>query len=174
MGKIPSGFVTYLEVDLHPENESIWVLDRTPLVYNSALLGCQIVVPAPILEYPFYTDLASVPRVPIVYELWGNKAHREAVLHDYLFRINSVPVVSFMTANRVFLEAMLSTGKPWRIAYPMFIGVCLGGYFSYHKKYVEYNFGCSRLDCVERIGDGFHTIIKRDGQDFTNSGQVKE
>lgn len=162
-----SEFVTDLDIRLCPQNESLWIMDQTPLVYNSVLLDCQIIIPESIIRWPFYTDLASVPKIPIIYELWGNKAHREAVLHDYLFRKNSIPVVSFMTANRVFLEAMLATGKPWRIAYPMFIGVCLGGYFSYHKKYVECNFGYSRLS--ERIGDGFHTSIKREGQNTTNS-----
>jgi len=112
MEKIPSGFVTHLKAECHPDNESIWVLDDTPLVYNSQLLNAQVVITENYATCPFYTDLASVPRVPIIYELWGNRAHREAVLHDYLFRINSVPVVSWMTANRVFLEAMLSTGKP--------------------------------------------------------------
>ena len=39
----------------------------------------------------FETDLASVPRLPIVYDLWGNRAHREAVLHDYLYSIGATP-----------------------------------------------------------------------------------
>jgi hypothetical protein len=168
MEKIRSGFVTDLDIKLCSQNEDIWYMDQTPLVYNSALLGCQVVIPSPIIERPFYTDLASVPRIPIIYEIWGNRAHREAVLHDYLFRKNSIPIVSFTTANRVFLEAMLSTGKPWRIAYPMFWGVMMLSYLSYHDKYVEHNFG------LERIGDGFRTCTKRDGQDFTSSEQVKE
>ena len=172
MEKFSSGFVTDLEIRLCPQNECLWIMDQTPLVYNSALLGCQVIIPAPIISFPFYTDFASVPRVPLIYELWGNKAHREAVLHDYLFRKNSIPRVSFMLANRVFLEAMLATGKPWRVAYPMFWGVVLGGYPSYHANYVEFNFGYSRL--TERIGDGFHTCIKRDGQDTTDSEQVKK
>jgi hypothetical protein len=143
--KIRSGFVTYLDARLCPQNESLWMLDKTPLVYNSAILKTQITIVPDCQFRPFYTDLASVPRLPVIYELWGNRAHREAVLHDYLYRKNSVPTVSFMTANRVFLEAMLSTGKPWRVAYPMFIGVCLCGYFSYHRNYVEHNFGYSKV-----------------------------
>jgi len=41
-----------------------------------------------------------------------------------------------MTANRIFLEAMRVRGKAWWVKYPMFVGVCLGGYFSFRKKYV--------------------------------------
>lgn len=33
----------------------------------------------------FDTDLASVPRLPGAYLLFGNKARRSAILHDYLY-----------------------------------------------------------------------------------------
>lgn len=104
---------------------------NTPLVYYSEKLGR--------IEIPelFMTDLASVPRVPIVYMMWGDRAHREAVLHDYLFRKNSVPVVPFSTANFVFKEALISRGQPAYIYYPMYGGVCLGGKSSYHRLNVE-------------------------------------
>lgn len=35
------------------------------------------------------SDLASVPRVPIIFFLWGDRAHREAYLHDFFYRCNS-------------------------------------------------------------------------------------
>jgi hypothetical protein len=121
-----SNFLTELDVKLK-DDDCIWVL-CSPLVYNSDLLG-QIVVPA-----GFETDFASVPRVPIIFEMWGNKAHREAVLHDYLYRIDSKPVASYSEANGVFLEAMEVRDKDVYVRYPMFWGVVLGGWTAYHKK----------------------------------------
>lgn len=101
-----------------------------PLVYESDLVG-RIEVPE-----GFYTDLASVPRVPLIYTLWGNRAHHEAVLHDYLYRVDAVPAATYDQANEVFLEAMKERGKGWWIARPMYWGVCLGGRGSYHKRKV--------------------------------------
>jgi len=122
-------FISPLDLDNHPEDEGCWLL-RSPLVYESGLIG-RVVVPA-----GFCTDLASVPRLPLVYWLWGGRAHREGVLHDYLYRIDSEPIVEFSTANRVFLEAMKSRDKPWWVRWPMYLGVCAGGLASYHKKLV--------------------------------------
>ena len=127
MGK----FLTKLDVGLKENNDKIWIVQK-PLIYYSFLLDTEIIVP-PLFE----TDLASVPRIPFIYAMWGGKAHHEGVLHDYLFRIDSVPNVKFMMANRIFLEAMKSRNKPIYIRQPMFYGVCVGGYFSYHKKYVK-------------------------------------
>jgi|GEM_PF-875895 len=97
--------------------------------------GRRIVVPT-----GFQTDLASVPRLPFVYLLWGDRAHREAVLHDYLFRKDSVPVATFMEANGLFLEAMTSRGVRWAIRWPMYAAVCAGGRGSYHKLLVDHQY----------------------------------
>ena len=102
-----------------------------PLVYDSDLVG-QIVVPT-----GFQTDFASVPRLPLVYRAWGDRAHREAVIHDYLYRTDSIPAVSREIANQVFLEAMKSRGVPVWIRYPMYHGVCLGGGWLYHTRGVH-------------------------------------
>ena len=119
-------FVSDLFITLRKDSDTIYVLGA-PLLYKSDALG--------LIEIPteFQTDFASVPRIPIIYAAWGDKAHREAVLHDYLYRTDSEPVVSFMQANGEFLDAMKSRSKPWRVRYPMYWGVCAGGYFSYHK-----------------------------------------
>jgi hypothetical protein len=125
-----SKFITELCATLIDE-DTIWVLHE-PLVYDSKLLNCRITVPE-----GFQTDLASVPRVPILYLKWGNRAHREAVIHDYLYRIDSIPIVTFSQANKVFREAMIARGKPEDIHEGMYQGVRLGGKSHYHKKYVE-------------------------------------
>jgi len=122
-----SGFLS--ELDTHMKGDSTYVLD-SPLHYDSKMIG-MVTVPV-----GFETDLASVPRIPVIYELWGARAHREAVVHDYLCRTDSLPVVSCPDANSVFLEAMKSRGVSWWIRYPMYFGVCLGCWILFHRKRV--------------------------------------
>jgi hypothetical protein len=121
-------FCTDLKCNLI-NNDSVWCLDQ-PLVFISDLVG-KITVPK-----NFQTDFASVPRIPIAYEFFGDRAHREAVVHDYLYRIDSIPLVTFSQANKVFLEAMKVRGKSFFVRYSMYLGVVLGGCTSYHKKKV--------------------------------------
>ncbi len=99
-----------------------------PLEYRSAYIGKKIVVPR-----GFETDFASVPRIPMVYSIWGDRAHREAVIHDYLYRKDSEPMVPFHTANRIFLDAMCDRGKPFYVRWPMYLAVQAFGRGSYHK-----------------------------------------
>ena len=125
-----AGFRNHLFFELKEGSDIIHILFY-PLVYYSVILGRFITI-----NSGFYTDLASVPRIPFIYNLWGNRAHREAILHDYLYRKDSDPIVSYSMANRIFLEAMESRGvKPW-IRNPMYWGVCLGGFTSYHRRNV--------------------------------------
>lgn len=60
--------------------------------------GCyRIVVPA-----GFETDLASVPRLPFTYALFGGRARRSAILHDFLYETQAGKDY----ADEVFLAAM--------------------------------------------------------------------
>lgn len=108
-------------------NDKIWVLTQ-PLVYKSDLVD---VVAVPV---GFYTDFASVPRVPVFYTLFGDRAHRESVLHDAMYCIDFPGNISFSTANKIFLEAMEATGKPFYVRYPMYLGVCWGGWPYFHRR----------------------------------------
>lgn len=121
-------FLTELDVRL-VDDDSIWLI-LSPLIYESDIVG-RIEVPD-----GFMTDFASVPRIPIVYRLYGDRAHRESALHDFLYRINAIPAATYFQANAVFLEAMEVRGKPWHVRYAMFAGVCVGGWLSYHRKKV--------------------------------------
>lgn len=125
-----SRFITELNAVLKLDSDCIWIIE-SPLIYESDLVGL-IVVPK-----CFETDFASVPRIPIAYMAFGDRAHREAILHDYLYRIDSEPQVTFMQANKVFLEAMEVRGKSFFTRWAMYLGVCAGGYFSFHKKKVN-------------------------------------
>lgn len=128
-------FETELDARLKDgRDESIWII-RGTLVYHSKLFGRNEVLEG------FECDFASVPRIPIVYSLWGNRAHREGVLHDWAFRKDAInpktgKPFTFMEANRLFLEAMECRGKSWYIRYPMYSAVCAFSYWHYHKRLV--------------------------------------
>jgi hypothetical protein len=122
-----SKFLT--DLDVLCIDDGAWCLDA-PLAFESDILG--------VIEVPrgFETDFASVPRIPVFYMLFGDRAHREAVLHDFLFRIDCKPPASYSQANRVFLEAMEERGKPFYVRWAMYMGVVLGGWTAYQKKRV--------------------------------------
>ena len=125
---IMAKFLSGLSVELL-DADSVWLVTR-PLKYQSDILG--------YIEVPmgFQTDFASVPRIPIAYELFGDKAHRESVLHDYLYRCDSTPPATYSQANNVFLEAMKERGKGFFVRWAMYAGVVAGGWTAYHKKKV--------------------------------------
>lgn len=122
-------FLTELDARLL-DDDRIWELDL-PLVYESDILKCTISVPR-----GFQTDFSSVPRVPVAYWFFGDRAHRESVIHDYLYRTDSLPMVQRHQADSVFYEAMNVRNKGIFVRYPMFWGVRLGGRSSYHKRKV--------------------------------------
>jgi hypothetical protein len=125
-----SKFITELDARLI-NDDTVWQLDN-PLVYESDSLGRVVEIPK-----GFQTDFASVPRwIPFASNALMEKAHREGVLHDYLYRKDSDPIASFSQANYIFREAMEAREKPVYIRWPMFWGVWIGGYFSFHKRNV--------------------------------------
>ncbi len=129
-----SRFTTELDARLK-DDDKIWILDAS-LGYLSALFGDLEV------KKGFETDFASVPRVPIAFWLYGNRAHREGVLHDWAFRKDAInpktgKPFTFMEANRLFLEAMAARGKPFYVRYPMYSAVCAFSYPCFHKRSVE-------------------------------------
>lgn len=84
-----------------------------------------------LIEVPegFETDFASVPRWPLTFALLGQYGHAAAVVHDWLYRNGSL---LRKDADRVFLNALRSSGiARWR-AYLMFAGVRIGGASRYN------------------------------------------
>jgi hypothetical protein len=126
-----SKFLTELEVRACPLEEGIWVLSED-LGYYSALIDKETWV-----KRGFCMDFASVPRLPWIYSLLGNKAHRESVIHDFDFRIDADPAVTWSQANSRLLESMTIRKKPAYVRYPIYCGVCIGSYGCFHKKYVN-------------------------------------
>lgn len=99
-----SGFTTAL--DLRKVGPRHWML-IAPLRYTTRN-GEFIEVPA-----GFFTDLASIPR-----PFWNlfppvGSYDLAAVLHDYLYRTDSLPLVDQKRADRLMLEAMEDTRVGW-------------------------------------------------------------
>lgn len=90
-----------------------------PFVYYSVVLGAFVTVPA-----GFHTDLASVPRLPVVYLLVGGRGDEAAVIHDFLY---TEQPCTRKQADDVFYEALLTMGVPRWQAWMMWCGVRAGG-----------------------------------------------
>lgn len=96
-----------------------------PLVYQSDVAGMTFTVPA-----GFVTNYASVPRVFLAYEMFGNTANEAAVVHDFAYTAPSP--VARSVADAVFREAAILTGVPKWKADAMYEGVRLFGESHYN------------------------------------------
>ncbi len=116
-----SGFLApydMLDADLIKDEPATWRLNQ-PLVYQSDVAGQTFTVPA-----GFVTDLASTPRIPVVYEIAGGVANMASVVHDFLYTAH--PVTRDI-ADAVLREASIATGVPAWKADLMYEGVRLFG-----------------------------------------------
>jgi hypothetical protein len=98
---VKSEFLTPLEIQLITpwanEGRGEWEF-LSDLKYYSELLQQEVVV-----FKGFKFDGASVPRIPLVYSLYGGKYFRSAGIHDMFCRFGAIPR---NIADKVFLEAM--------------------------------------------------------------------
>jgi hypothetical protein len=78
----------------------------------------------------FLTDFASVPRVPVAYLLFGDKAHRSALLHDHLYALQR----DREFADAVFYAAMRAEKLNAFQRGIMWTAVRVGGWPYYLKK----------------------------------------
>lgn len=124
-----SRFLTSLDVRLLSDTKNSgsgsWML-VSPLLYESDAAGTIIKVPV-----AFETDFASVPRVPLIFDMMGDTAHSAAVLHDYLYTTGEV---SRATADAVLKEAAIVSGIPKWKAWAMYLAVRTFGASRYSKK----------------------------------------
>lgn len=86
--------------------------------YESDILGF-IVVPL-----GFHTDLASVPRIPVVFDICGDTSTMASVVHDYLYAHHPCTRAQ---ADAVLREASIVSGVPKWKAWLMWAGVRVGG-----------------------------------------------
>ena len=128
----PLGFQNKLSYDEIGEKDGRVVIRLTkPLIYIDKT-GRRHEVPV-----GFECDMSSVPRLPVIFFLWGDKAHREGVLHDYHYRKNSVFNLSRQESDGLFAEAIKSNSPSHPagsclISGPMWSGVRLGGWTAFH------------------------------------------
>lgn len=80
---------------------AVWEL-LEPLCFESERFGIVTVPPV------FRTNYASVPRLPLVFLLAGDKSHKEAALHDWIYTTHAI---SREDADALFLEALLLNPK---------------------------------------------------------------
>lgn len=114
-----SAFLTELVIRLKDpqanDHTGMWQIEH-PLVYSSDHAGQTLTVP-----FGFATDLASVPRESIIaWGLFGGRAMRAAVVHDWLVRQRWFQREK---CDRIFLEAMQVDGVPIHKAMPMYLAV---------------------------------------------------
>ena len=113
-------FPSPLQVELQRDRKT-WRLLST-FAYNDAEYG-RISVPL-----SFETDFASVPRLPVVFDLLGDYGQAASVIHDYLY---STGCLARSDADRVFYNALRASGiARWR-AWLLWVGVRIGGHWFY-------------------------------------------
>lgn len=98
--------------------DGAWIVAQ-PFAYDSDVAQRMITVPQ-----GFPTDLASTPRIPLVYEACGNIATKAAVVHDYLYTSGRE---SRAIADAVLREAAALAGVSWWQRWAMWAGVRIGG-----------------------------------------------
>lgn len=114
-----SAFVGELHARLIQDDEDgIWEL-LAPLSFQSDLLGRTITAPV-----GHQTDFCSVPRVPLAYEMLGNRARKSGTIHDWLYSSHEV---SRLQADQVLREMLQLNGVSAAEAQAFYIAVRLGG-----------------------------------------------
>lgn len=107
-------FITALSLTVFKDNSF-----RLQSDFYVSLEGKEIVIPE-----GFETDLASVPRVPVVYLSVGGRGHKAAVLHDWLYYKALFPRI---TCDQYFYHALRESGVGYIHAKAMYLGVRMGG-----------------------------------------------
>ena len=109
-----------------------------PLRYWSDLLGETVVIPA-----EFITDLASAPRLPLVWLIAGGRGTRSAVLHDFPYQFGYWLLngdrrpVTRQLSDAVFYESLLAdpiSGAGRLVAAEMWAGVRICGRGVWHDR----------------------------------------
>ena len=113
---------------LNKSGEPLYDLD-SPLIFDSDVAECIITTKA-----GFVTDLASIPRLPLVFVLLAKYADKPGVTHDYLYSTGILPRA---IADKVLREACLCVGVPaWKAAM-IYWGVRIGGASHFNSNYTQ-------------------------------------
>lgn len=97
-----SEFIGRLSANLVDDDlAGLWRL-MEPLSFHSDLLARTFTAPV-----GFETDFCSVPRVPLAYDLLGNRARKSGTIHDLLYTTHEV---TREQADQVLREMLLVDG----------------------------------------------------------------
>lgn len=129
-----SAFLTPLRMELLTCNQNIPLKNRDgrqlyrliePFIYRSDVAGKTVIVPD-----GFITDLASIPRLPLVYRELESIADMAGVPHDYSYSTGLLPRD---TADLMLKEACFLIGLPaWKV-WAIYAGVRVGGQSHYMR-----------------------------------------
>lgn len=96
------------------------------LVFHSIKYKVKITCPV-----GFISDGPSVPRVPLLYFLFGHRGKRGAVVHDWLYRNKMFPRD---VCDDIYRESLGDSGKNSYTCNGMYYGVRVGGNSSFQGK----------------------------------------
>lgn len=102
------------------EGRSIWELAQD-FAFESTVAGMTIVAKKGTL-----TDFASIPRVPILYLAAGDRGHKAAVIHDYLYQ-EEPHSMNRLLADKVLREGLICEGFSPEEADVWYTAVRFGG-----------------------------------------------
>lgn len=125
MGKFLSKLDVEQVEDTSAEGRGTWRL-LAPLIYE-ANSGVTYTVPA-----GFVTDFSSVPRIPVVFDLMGDRANYAGTLHDWAYSKDST-IPTRLMADGLIKEAALAQGCPSWVAWALYFGVRIGGQSHWRK-----------------------------------------
>jgi Protein of unknown function (DUF1353) len=117
-----------LEPILKPIEGDLWELveDYKIDLSISSLLSKKITV---VIPRGFITDLDSVPRVPVLYEIYKGRTRIAALIHDFLYRMGCEKSASDVT----FLYCMGLEGVANHYRYPIYWAVKYFGFWRYRR-----------------------------------------
>jgi hypothetical protein len=114
-----SAFVGELEVRLIQDTAGgLWQLLRELSFQSDVTKTLITVLPG------FRTDFCSVPRIPFVYDLLGDRARKSGTIHDYLY---TAKPFSREICDKVLKEMLLVDGVDELEAEEFFLAVRAGG-----------------------------------------------
>lgn len=114
-----SAFIGALRTDLIKDDEAGLFELVLPFGYASDVAGKTFTAPI-----GFRTDFCSVPRVPIAYEMLGNRARMAGTIHDWLYTSHEV---DRKMADEVLREMLLLEGVDHFEAMEFYLAVRAGG-----------------------------------------------
>lgn len=94
------------------------------IVYRSAILGGDLTIPR-----GYVTDLASVPKAPLMWWMAGGTGNEAAVVHDWLYTAHTFngKKISRATADAVLREAITASEDKQAPGWLMWLAVRIAG-----------------------------------------------